>query len=185
MSRYTVLFDANVLYPAPLRDILLQIAASGVVRARWSERIHQEWTGALLRDRKDLSQDRLERTRDKMNAAVPDAVVADFESLESSLVMINEKDRHVLAAAIVGRCDAIVTSNLKDFPEGALEPFNIQALSPDEFICLQISLTPGIVCGAVDEIRKRLNPPQKLNEYAAKLSDHGLPKAAEEIRATC
>ena len=185
MSRYAVLLDANVLYPAPLRDILLQIAVSGAVRARWSERIHQEWTGALLRDRKDLSPDQLKRTRDKMDAAVPDALVANYESLEPSLTSINDKDRHVLAAAIIGRCDAIVTRNLKHFPESALEPFSIQALSPDEFICLQISLTPRIVCGAVDEVRKRLNPPESLAEYTAKLSSHGLPKAAEEIRKTC
>lgn len=185
MSRYAVLLDANVLYPATLRDILLQVAASGAVRARWSERIHQEWIGALLRDREDLSGIQLERTRDKMNEAVPDAVVADFEALEPSLTSINEKDRHVLAAAIIGRCDAIVTCNLTDFPESALEPFNIRALSPDEFICLQISQTPRIVCAAVDEIRNRLKPPENMEEYAGRLSRHGLAQTAKAIQEIC
>jgi hypothetical protein len=59
MSNYTALLDANVLYPAPLRDLLLQLAVTDIFRARWTEDIHREWIEALLRTRPDLDRARL------------------------------------------------------------------------------------------------------------------------------
>ncbi len=75
MNRFTVLYDACVLYPAPLRDLLLRLALTDLYRARWSEAIHEEWIRAVLRNRPDLSRQQLERTRALMNAHVRDALV--------------------------------------------------------------------------------------------------------------
>jgi hypothetical protein len=75
VNRFTVLYDACVLYPAPLRDLLLRLALTDLYRARWSEAIHEEWIRAVLRNRPDLSRQQLERTSALMNAHVRDALV--------------------------------------------------------------------------------------------------------------
>ena len=77
-------------------------------------------------------------------------------------------DRNILAAAIVGRCDAIVTQNLKDFPPEILKPFGIETQHPDDFFRNQLSLAPGLVCSALRKVRARLkNPPKNVDEYLA------------------
>ena len=67
MSNYTALFDANVLYPAPLRDLLLQLAVADLFRAKWTADIHREWMEALPANEPHRDRARLERTRDLMN----------------------------------------------------------------------------------------------------------------------
>ena len=79
MPAAVAFLDASVLYPAPLRDLLLELAVSDFFRAKWSRAVHDEWIRALLRDRPDLSAERLERTRRLMDAHVRDAVVTGFE----------------------------------------------------------------------------------------------------------
>ena len=67
MSAPVVLLDACTLYPAALRDVLMRLALHGLIAARWTNKIHDEWIGAVLRDRPDLSRARLQRTRDLMD----------------------------------------------------------------------------------------------------------------------
>ena len=82
---FVVVYDACVLYPAPLRDLLIRIAHRGVVRARWSERILDEWVRNLLANRPDLSAAKLARTRDLMAKAVPDCLVTGYEPIIAGL----------------------------------------------------------------------------------------------------
>src|ERR1041384_14278 len=123
---YTALLDANVLYPAPVRDLLLQLAVTDLYKARWTADIHREWIENLLANEPNLDRARLERTRDLMDSNTRDALVTGYETLIPSLQLPDPHDRHVLAAAIVGRCDVIVTANLKDFPDAALAPFGVE-----------------------------------------------------------
>src|SRR5438094_5200959 len=116
MATPTVVLDACVLYPAPLRDLLLWLAVIGLYRPRWTEAIHQEWMENLIRERPDLSRDRLDRTRNLMNQSVPDCLVSGYEELIASLALPDPNDRHVLAAAIHAGAESIVTYNLSDFP---------------------------------------------------------------------
>src|SRR5436309_15327350 len=120
MPTPTVILDACVLYPAPLRDLLLWLALLGLYRPRWTEMIHDEWMRSLLKERPDLTRDRLERTRDLMDKAVPDCLVAGYEGLIAGITLPDPDDRHVLAAAIHGNAEIIVTYNLKDFPTDTL-----------------------------------------------------------------
>jgi len=109
VSRYTALLDANVLYPAPMRDLLLQLAVTDLFKARWSADIHREWIEALLREQPHRDRASLERTRDLMDRHTRDALVLGYEALIPTLTLPDPGDRHVLAAAITGRCDVIVT----------------------------------------------------------------------------
>ncbi|MBC6416901.1 MAG: PIN domain-containing protein [Rhodospirillales bacterium] len=182
MNRYTVLLDANVLYPAPLRDAVLQLAVTDLFKAKWTGDIHREWIKALLRNEPQRDPAALQRTRKHMDTAVRDCLVTGYRSLIPSLDLPDPNDRHVLAAAIVGRCDAIVTQNLKDFPAAALAPFGIETQHPDDFFCNQLSLAPELVCSALGKVRARLkNPPKTADAYLASLSRQGLVATVAEL----
>lgn len=121
MSNFTVLYDSCVLYPAPLRDLLMHLAVTNLYQAKWTDAIHDEWTRNVLKDRPDLRPEQLQRTRELMNAHVLDCLVTGYESLINGLSLPDQDDRHVLAAAIHAGADLIVTFNLKDFPDGSLK----------------------------------------------------------------
>ena len=127
MSNFTAVFDACVLYPAPLRDLLMSVAMSEQFRARWTTEIHHEWTRNLLKNRNDLSLAQLQRTVELMNQAIPDCLVENYTDLITSLELPDANDRHVLAAAIKCQADVIVTNNLKDFPKDKLQTYGIEA----------------------------------------------------------
>ena len=116
MSSFTALYDASVLYPSDLRNLLMHLALTGLFRAKWSAEIHEEWISALLRNRPDLTRTKLERTRMLMDQHATDALVTDYQHLIPGLQLPDPNDRHVLAAAIRAGADVIVTINLRDFP---------------------------------------------------------------------
>ena len=125
MATMTASFDACVLYPAPLRDLLMRLATTDLFRARWSAAIHDEWTNTVLATRPELKV-QLARTRKLIDAHAMDALVTGYEPLIGTLHLPDPDDRHVLAAAITARADLIVTKNLKDFPAARLAPFGIR-----------------------------------------------------------
>jgi hypothetical protein len=183
LAAFTVFYDANVLYPAELRNFLMHLALMGVFRAKWSAEVHEEWMRNLLKNRPDLTREKLERTRQLMDKAATDALVTGYEHLIPGLVLPDEDDRHVLAAAI--RCGAslIVTCNLADFPPEALSPFDIEAQHPDEFILHLLDLMPGLVIEAAHNHRTSLrNPPKTVAEYLDSLESQGLKQSASVLR---
>ncbi len=103
--------------------------------------------------------------------------------LKRTLILPDPNDRHVLAAAIVAHADIIVTYNLKDFPEAALHPFNIEAQHPDEFLRHLIDLAPAVVVDAVQRQQANLtNPPVTLSHLLALFERLGLVKTVAELR---
>jgi predicted nucleic acid-binding protein len=182
LGNFTAFLDASILYPAPLRDLLLELAVADIFRAKWSDAVHEEWIGALLRTRTDLSRAQLERTRDLMNAHSRDALITGYEQLIGILDLPDPNDRHILAAAIKGRADLIVTANLKDFPAEALEPWGIEARHPDEFLVNQFHLSQPDFLQAVRTVRQRLkNPPKSVEEYLDTLRAQGLLATVKAI----
>lgn len=158
-------------------------AGAGLYRAKWTERIHEEWTGNVLKDRPDLGRDQLFRTRDLMNSAVADALVEGYEDLIPSLRLPDENDRHVLAAAIASASDAIVTFNLRDFPRPELEKYRLDVLHPDDFIFRQCGTEGGAVLVSAQRCRARLkNPPRSATDYLDTLERQGLPKTVAFLR---
>ncbi len=183
MAGFTVFYDANVLYPAELRNLLMHLSLTGLFRAKWSADVHEEWMRSLLKNRPDLTREKLERTRQLMDRATIDALVTGYEHLIPGLVLPDEDDRHVLAAAI--RCGAslIITCNLSDFPAEALSPFDIEAQHPDEFILHLLDLAPGRVIEAAQNHRTSLrNPPKTVEEYVDSLAGQGLQQTASALR---
>lgn len=182
-SHFTVVYDACVLYPAPLRDLLMHLALSDLYRARWSDMIHDEWTRNVLASRADLTPAQLLRTRELMNSNVRDCLVNGFEYLIPSIKLPDPDDRHVAAAAIHSGASLIVTFNLKDFPLEALKPYNLAAQHPDDFIVDLLDLQPAGVLEAVAGHRRSLkNPPKTADEYLDTLLAQGLTQSVAVMR---
>lgn len=182
-SRFTVLYDSCVLYPAPLRDLLLQLALTDLFRAKWTRMIHGEWLDNLLANRPDLDRSRLERTLDLMDKAVGDCIVEGFEPLIEALTLPDPDDRHVLAAAIKCKADLIVTYNLSDFPSEYLEAWTVEAEHPDAFIVHLLGLDEALVCDAARRCRARLrNPTKTAGEYLDILASQQLLETVSWLR---
>lgn len=181
-SPFTVIYDACVLYPAPLRDLLMHLALTGAYRARWSEQIHDEWTRNVLKNRPDVSKTQLDRTVGFMNQAIPDSLVSDYEPLVQGLDLPDEDDRHVLAAAIKCGASVIVTYNLKDFPAKILKRFEIEALHPDVFLSDIWDLDQAAVLKAVQKQRASLkNPVYSPRELLDILLKQQLPEIVKHL----
>lgn len=182
-SHFTVVYDACVLYPAPLRDFLMHLALSDLYRARWSDQIHDEWTRHVLANRLDLTQGQMNRTRWLMNTHVRDCLVTGFEYLIPSIHLPDPDDRHVVAAAIHAGASLIVTFNLKDFPPEALGPYNLAAQHPDDFIVDLLDLhLAGVLEAAASHRRSLKNPHKTADEYLDTLQAQGLTQSVAVMR---
>lgn len=181
-SKFTAIYDACVLYPAPLRDLLMWLGLSGLFRARWSAQIHEEWKRSLLKNRPDLSAEQLDRTSQLMDEAIPDALVSGHEALIPKLALPDPDDRHVLAAAVRCNADVIVTFNERDFPANTLRPLGIEAKHPDEFIDTLFDLDPPAIVQAAQLQRSSLKSPVlDVDHYLASLLRQGLVRTVRSL----
>ena len=182
MTGLTALLDANILYPAPMRDILCNWRLAMFFRAKWTAYIHREWIDALLLNQPHRDRAVLERTRSLMDRAVWDCLVTGYETLISALNLPDPDDRHVLAAAITGHCDVIVTCNPQDVPEAVAAPYGIEVQQPDDFLSDHLDLMPVPFCDAVRMIRARLMaPPISVQDYLGNFAGLGLGATAAEL----
>lgn len=183
MADQIVVYDSCIFYSFTLRNLFVQLAMTGLFRAKWSEEIHDEWMSNLLQDRPGISQEKVKKIKDLIDKSVPDCLVRDYEPLVDTLDLPDAGDRHVLAAAIQCGADTIITNNLKDFPGGVLARFNIEAISPDHFLSDQWDLAPEIVLHSLKKCRERLvNPPFTADEYLQSLTQHGFITSVARLR---
>jgi hypothetical protein len=183
---FTVIYDACVLYPAPLRDLLIRIANTGLVRARWTDQILNECFESILKKRPDLNSKALARTRQLMTEAVPDCLVTGHEELIDGIELPDPNDRHVVGAAIRCGAQVIVTFNLDDFPHDQLSRYNLEAYHPDDFVLDNIDLSPGTVVRVVeDQIAALRNPPVDLPTLLDRLRALGLVQSVARLRELC
>ena len=182
ISTFTAFFDANVFYGARLRSLILFLAQTKLFRARWSDRVHDEWIRNLLEKRPSLQRADLMRTRQLMDAAVLDALVTGYEPLINAMDLPDPDDRHVLAAAVVCKASCIVTFNISDFPEESLAPYGLHAVHPDDFLRDVESVDPAAFADAVwQDLDHYRAPPLDLPEYVVALRKAGAPRIAEQI----
>lgn len=180
---FTVLVDANALYPAYLRDILLRLAQAGVFQIRWSEEILDEMARNIKPPNPDVDPNRIRNyTVRLMKEHFPEAMVTGYEALIPGMTN-DPKDRHVLAAAIEGRADLIVTSNLKDFPAEACEPHDIDVQPPDDFLCYQWDVDdPERIMTILEDWAAGLkNPELTVEELLEEHLSRSAPKFCETV----
>jgi predicted nucleic acid-binding protein len=168
-------YDACVLYPFHLRNVLIQCAFDGLVDTRWTDDIHAEWMRNLAANAPGTPISRYEITRDRMKAALPEADVANYQALIPTLSLPDPDDRHVLAAAIAGKASVIVTWNLKDFPASALKPHGVACVSPDDFLAGLHAAFPDLLIESVNRARQNLRKTlPSIDEFLAALERQGL-----------
>ena len=182
--RYTALLDACVLYPATVADALMSLSVAGLYAAKWTAAIEDEFIMGLEAQRPEL-RGRLGRRRDLMRAAIPDWEVAPgaYQALIPCLALPDPKDVHVLAAAIAGHADCIVTANLKDFPQELVAVHGIEIIHPDDFVVMQMDIDPVVGLSALKAMRARMkNPSRTPEEFAALLERSQLFSTAQRVR---
>jgi predicted nucleic acid-binding protein len=173
----TAVLDANVLYPAPLRDYLLNLAQLNLFKPRWTDDIQEEWIYSLLAKRKDISRKSLESAKNAMNRAFPNANIVSYQSGINSIMLPDKKDRHVLAAAIKSDADTIVTFNTKDFPVSYLQTFSIRVYHPDDLILeLMNDYKSECFLALNNQVSRLQNPPKSIEEVLNALRKSGLVK---------
>lgn len=182
-GNFHVLLDACVLYPAALRDTLLSLAEKELYQPKWSHQILEEWRSNLQANRPDIPIQVLHRTIDVMNAAFPDAVIENYEALIPAVILPDENNRHVLAAAIKANVDVIDTYNIRDFPAELVTRFGIEIITPDNFILHIIDLDPEIALDALYvQIARLVNPPQAIEDLLQTLEQNSLNRSVKRLR---
>lgn len=162
----------------------MYLATTGMFHARWTNEIHDEWIGNLLEHRSDLTLEKLTKVRTLMDNAVPDALVEGYEPVMEMLETPDKNDRHVLAAAIHCSANYIVTNNLRDFPSSVLSPYEIEAITPDTFVCNLLRTNSEQVITALQLQRQTLkNPSMSIDEYLETLKRQGLERTVQLLRA--
>ncbi|WP_406511087.1 PIN domain-containing protein [Streptomyces sp. NBC_00161] len=145
---YSAILDAGVLLPGYLRNTLLHVAAEGSYRPLWSRRIWAEAVRDAGHASPGVDLDSLQQSAESVQRDFCDAMVSHWEHLESAMTN-HPRYRHVLAAAIVGRANGIVTDTLSGFPASSLQPLNIDLHSPDEFLLERLGHAPALVLAAL------------------------------------
>ena len=139
------LLDANVLFPTVMRAVLLAVAERGLFVPLWSERIEGEWVRAAARDGGDAGGEAA-----MLRLRWPEAMVAVDPATEAGLWLPDPADVHVLAAALDGAADVLVTQNLRDFPRREAQGL---AVHPDAFLMERFVADPARVDDAVEAVR--------------------------------
>jgi hypothetical protein len=140
---------------------------------------------ALRRNRPDIQAEKIQRLRELMNKAVRDCLVSGYEPLIEGIKLPDPDDRHVLAAAIKVGAQVIVTRNLRDFPAADLEPWNIEAKSPDAFVLDQIHINLPAVAASIRQVAdSRINPPEAVEDILTQLERDGLVESIVALRTS-
>lgn len=177
------MLDANVLYPARLRDLLIRLAIASLYQARWSERILDECFDNIIEDRPDLTPAQLARTRRLMTAALPDASVTGYEGRIEEFDLPDPDDRHVLAAAVTAGASLLVTGNRDDFPAEQI-PEGMRVVSPDEFVLELSSDDLDVVVDVVEtQAAGLVNPPMTMSELLDGIETVGLVESVAVLRS--
>jgi predicted nucleic acid-binding protein len=154
---FRVLLDACVLVPYDLSNVLLNLAEQELFHPLWSEEILEETERALV-EKLGLTSERAHRRIGRMKEAFPEAMVENYQGLTRAMTC-HRKDRHVLAAAVKGGAQVIVTANLKDFPDDSVKPYGVDVSHPDAFLWDQLDLDAVTTVSALEQLVARTSRP--------------------------
>ena len=181
MATFPAFLDTNVLFGAYLCDTLLRLAEAGTFRPLWSAGVLEELERNLVQAR-GLPKDAVLYRTGEMRRSFPDAEVRGYEDLTDSMTC-DPKDRHVLAAAVRGDAEVLVTFNTDDFPGTSTAPYDLLVIHPDDFLLDQLDLYPGATIGALrDQALSYASPAMDIETLLGRLAAAGVPKFAAEAR---
>jgi predicted nucleic acid-binding protein len=177
---FTCVLDTNILVPIVIRDILFWFAHYDLYTPKWSQHIFDEWEDVMKR--MDVPEDEIEKRKSIANAAFPDALVTNYSQLINGLKLPDEKDKHVMAAAIKTNANIIVTNNVKDFPEVYLATYELSVRTVDNFLTDIIDLNNETAKKAfLEMVLNRKNPPMDEYEVLDSLRANDLNQAADYL----
>lgn len=177
---WTAFLDACVLYPLSTRDLLLRGAEAYLYRVAWSPRVLEEVRRNLVEDQR-CTQAAAEALVADMTRAFPEALVEGYQQLIPAM-RNDEKDRHVLAAAVAAKADVIVTENVKHFPPEARDPYSVEVQTSDEFLSYAFDLAPDKMGSAFLEQVEQLRNPALDARTALSMLDQRVPAFADRLR---
>lgn len=179
-TRFTCVLDTCVIYPIDVRDLLLWFAYFDLYTPKWSQHVFDELHRVMVE--KGMSNEIARRQIDRINTAFPDAMVNNYEELITTLSLPDERDRHVLAAAIKSNANLIVTNNLKDFDVDYLSKFGLYAKNADDFITDTIDLNADLAVKAFTTmVAHRTNPSLDVYQVLNILRNRGLKNSADYL----
>jgi hypothetical protein len=148
-------FDACILYPFHLRNIVVQAATDRLVAARWTDEIHDEWMRNVASAR-DVPMTKLQHLRQFMNETLPAAMVTGYQNHIGAVNLPDPDDRHVVAAGIAAGANLVLTWNLRHFPAQELQKFGLRRETPDDFLSHLYDEAPEVVIGSLAKSRRNL-----------------------------
>lgn len=177
---FPAFLDTCVLLKAYLCDTVLSLAEAGAFRPLWSAGVLEELERNLYK--LGLGKAAVTHRLDEMRRSFPDAEVRGYETLTATMTC-DPKDRHVLAAAVRGDAEVLVTINGKDFPESSTTPYDIAVLHPDDFLLDQLDLYPAVTIGALHtQVSGYRTPAMTVEELLGYLARNDAPKFATEVQ---
>ena len=180
---FVVVYDANALYGNAQRDLLIRIAQSGLVQAKWTDQILDEMLSNLGKKRPDIPAGRLGILRERMNGAVRDCLVTGYEPLIESLQLLDPRRPARAGRGYQEQCPGHCHDQPEALSEAELRPWNVEAKSPDDFVLDQINIDARIVYSCVREIaNSRRNPPDTVDDVLAELERAGLVQSVAALR---
>ncbi len=184
MARFTAFLDACVLVPIAPCDTLLRMADCGAFRPLWSERVEDKALRALCEIHPSIDPSRFHSRFRSMNKAFEDARVSGWEPFVEGLELPDPNDRHVLAGAVRGRADVIVTENVRDFPATALSPLGLEAVRLDDLLLTQFDLNVAATVQIVSDQARAMDSPRVTeDELLRPLARSGAPRFSEAVEA--
>ncbi|MEA5472119.1 PIN domain-containing protein [Spirulina sp. 06S082] len=182
MAIFPAILDSCVIYPMYLRDILLCAAEVGLYQVHWTEEILEGSLRNLVKNGV-MSQEKARSLSSIMNNAFPEALIEMTDDLIPCMDN-HERDRHVLAAALIGKAEVIVTNNIKHFPEEKLKKFNVIAQSADEFLLSLLDLSEDLMLSALANQARRLRNPRKDIFELLSILEKSVPEFVRSCRIT-
>jgi predicted nucleic acid-binding protein len=182
-SPVVAVFDACILYPFHLRNVIVQAAVDRLVHARWTDEIHDEWMRNLVANVPNLSVERLNATKQLMAIALPDAMILGYERHIETISLPDPDDRHVVAAAIEAKATHILTWNLRHFPARVLKAHGLVRQTPDAFLADLYDQVPQLLLASLANARRNLSKSGlSAEEFLNMLREQKLTQLANRLR---
>jgi len=177
-----VVFDACILYPFHLRNIVVQIAVDRLVGARWTDEIHDEWIRSVVANMPAIPIERLQITRRLMNDALPGAMVTGYQRHIQTVTLPDPDDRHVVAAGIAGGASIVLTWNLRDFPAREMKKHGLRRQTPDAFLVDLCDQAPDLTLASLANARRNLSKTRvSASDFVDIVKNQGLIRLSAQI----